>query len=102
MYEYWGKNRIVEIGYCEIQCITNLLNARHYTCGVYGWNADIYEFEKFAICTGYRPFGTYNTKLVEYCERWNKIIKETPYEKKRSKLKRFENGLFKLLVEVTK
>lgn len=102
MYDYFGKNRIIELGYCAIQYITPYLNERYYTSGVYGWNSNIYEFDKFAICTGYSPFGTYNVKLSEYCERWNNIFKNTPYEKRKSKLKRFENGLFKLLFEVTK
>lgn len=101
MYNYWGKDNIVCLGYCEIQFIAPYLCETNYTCGVYGWNANIYDCESFAICTGYRPFGTYNKKLSDYCERWNKIFKDTPYGKKKSKVKRFVNGLHKILLEVT-
>ena len=50
----------VSLGYCEAQ---NLLRAvaepEAYTCGVYGWNADIYRTTEpgKVIVTGYRPFG---------------------------------------------
>ena len=84
MYNFWGKERVIELGYCAIQFIAN-----------------IYEFDNFAICTGYRPFGTYDRRLSDYCERWNNIFKNTPYEKRKAKVKRFENGLFKLLQKVT-
>lgn len=101
MYNFWGKERVIELGYCAIQSITPYLRETHYTCGVYGWNANIYELDNFAICTGYRPFGTYDRRLSDYCERWNNIFKNTPYEKRKAKVKRFENGLFKLLQKVT-
>ena len=101
MYDFWGKDRIIELGYCAISYISPYLRETHYTCGIYGWNATIYEFANFAICTGYRPFGVYDTRLSDYCEKWNKIFKNTPPEKRKSKVKRFENGLYKLLKKVT-
>lgn len=42
-----------------------------YTAGVYGWNADIYEFDTFAIVTGYRPFGK-DILSYEFCKKWEK------------------------------
>lgn len=101
MYNYYGKENIVYLGYCTIQFITPYLRETHYTCGVYGWNADIYDCDNFAICTGYRPFGTYDRKLSEYCSRWDKIFRNTPYEKRKGKVKQFLNGLYKILLEVT-
>ena len=47
----------VSIGYCDLQDLLSHENAAAYTCGVYGWNADIYTFGNVAIVTGYRPFG---------------------------------------------
>ncbi len=45
------------VGYCDLQSLLSFRNASAYTCGVYGWNADIYTFGDTAIVTGYRPFG---------------------------------------------
>ena len=51
-------NNVICIGYCELQSLLNYENARFYTCGVYGWNADVYEINgSTVIVTGYRPFG---------------------------------------------
>ena len=63
--KYEGKkNRLLHdmrclcLGYCDYQDVFKYLDANAYTCGVYGWNADIYEVGgNFAIVTGYRPFG---------------------------------------------
>lgn len=41
--------------YCEIQNITRYLRPNAYTCGVYGWRADFYEFDGFTVSTGYSP-----------------------------------------------
>lgn len=52
-----GYYKVFRTGYCTLQ---HLLSREHeiaYTCGTYGWNADIYGFGSIAICTGYRPFG---------------------------------------------
>lgn len=49
---------IVSIGYCDIQNIERYLEPRAYTCGVYGWNSDIYQMPggyNVLISTGYRP-----------------------------------------------
>lgn len=51
-------SNVIELSYCALQHILNRGNARFYTCGVYGWNADIYEINNnTVIVTGYRPFG---------------------------------------------
>ena len=48
---------VIKIGYCDLQHLLSCESASAYTCGVYGWNADIYTFNGVAICTGHRPFG---------------------------------------------
>ena len=50
------------IGYCDLQYLLNYENPVAYTCGVYGWNADIYDLTDITgynacIVTGYRPWG---------------------------------------------
>ena len=45
-------------GYCELQDLLRGCEPFAYTCGVYGWNADIYSTNTAkTIVTGYRPFG---------------------------------------------
>lgn len=47
----------VALGYCEAQSLLRTVEPIAYTCGVYGWNADIYTNGHKAIVTGYRPVG---------------------------------------------
>jgi hypothetical protein len=54
-----------QVGYCDLQDLLFFEAPRYYTCGVYGWNADVYAFGDNAIVTGYRPFGRKaDSKLV--------------------------------------
>lgn len=39
--------------YCETQYLLRNHKPNAYTCGVYGWNFDIYEVYGVTICTGY-------------------------------------------------
>lgn len=56
-----GYGKIIEVGYCAMQNLLRFRNPVAYTCGVYGWNADIYEITpNICIVTGYRPFGNYS------------------------------------------
>ena len=41
-------------GYCDLQCLLRNHEPNAYTCGVYGWNFDVYEVYGLTICTGYR------------------------------------------------
>lgn len=54
--------------------ISRYINPDYYTCGVYGWNSDIYKVNySFALVYGYRPFG-----------------KEYPREKQQELLKKLD------------
>lgn len=53
----YGLNRIVCVPYADLQRTLRDISPVYYTAGVYGWNADIYILDRYAICTGYRPFG---------------------------------------------
>lgn len=89
--EYY-KN-IVSIGYCDAQYLLTGLNREGWTCGVYGWNADVYEINlNTAIVTGYRPFGNIDSKykfLKEYEEKAEKIYLNRTL-KRETKLKRIK------------
>lgn len=50
-------SKVISVGYCELQNLLTYETPIAYTCGVYGWNADVYAFGNVAIVTGYRPFG---------------------------------------------
>lgn len=52
-----GYYKIISIGYCDLQNLLYTKSRIAYTSGVYGWNADVYDFGSVAIVTGYRPFG---------------------------------------------
>lgn len=41
-------------GYCDLQNIFYGISPIAYTCGVYGWNYDIYQLDDEIITTGYR------------------------------------------------
>lgn len=58
-----NNNTIISFGYCEIQNLERYLRANAYTCGIYGWRADFYEFDGFTISTGYQPLSYYFSKL---------------------------------------
>lgn len=47
----------IQIGYCDLYYPLVYQRKVRYTCGVYGWNSDIYFIGDTAISTGYRPFG---------------------------------------------
>lgn len=49
-----GSTNIVCAGYCDLQTLLHNHSAIAYTCGVYGWNFDVYEVYGLTICTGYR------------------------------------------------
>ena len=42
---------------------------------MYGWNADVYDFDNVAIVAGYRPFGNI-TPDYDIVEKYNKLGKE--------------------------
>lgn len=64
-------------GFCELQ---NLLSNHHptaYTCGVYGWNFDVYDVYGVTICTGYRKMPGERLQGIEEYEQRARAA-ETP------------------------
>lgn len=92
----WYKN-IISIGYCSAQYLLTGLNREGWTCGVYGWNADVYEINSnTAIVTGYRPFGNIDNKykfLREYEKKAEKIYldRTLKYETKLKRIKKLRD-----------
>lgn len=75
VYANYGKERVFSFGYCDIYYIGKLFENILYTCGVYGWNSDILQFKNFALCTGYRPFGTKNKEIQAICKEIDAKVK---------------------------
>ena len=54
-------------GYCDLQFLLTNHQPVAYTCGIYGWNFDVYEVYGVTICTGYRGMpGTRAEGIHEY------------------------------------
>lgn len=49
-----GEPNTFKCGYCALQHLLTYRNPVAYTCGVYGWNFDVYEVYGVTITTGYR------------------------------------------------
>ena len=61
-----GYYHIIPVGYCELQSLLKYKRPNAYTCGVYGWNYDVYDIGGRAIVTGYRGMPSKNVKNVSY------------------------------------
>ena len=72
---------VYNIGYCDIADITSVLNCTMYTCGVYGWNSNIFDcYNGYAISTGYRPCGNKSIDYSiakKYNDRFNRLKHKT-------------------------
>lgn len=74
---------VISIGYANLQYLLTFEDPAAYTCGLNGWNADIYLFNNStAIVTGYRPFGniTPDYKIVSQYNQKAREIRESVYE----------------------
>lgn len=87
------------VGYCDLQNLLHYQSASYYTCGVYGWNMDIYTFGDYAITTGYRGMidnvaKDYHSLIREYDDKARELLK-TQWEKPYEELKAEVNNLLK-------
>ncbi len=77
---------VISIPYCDAQDLLRIAEPQAYTCGVYGWNSDIYHFGGVTISTGYRPVNgirpdrellkRYNrkaAKVFKQCKSWKSL-----------------------------
>ena len=95
----------VAFAYCELQHILNGCEPVAYTCGVYGWNADIYRTDTAkVIVTGYRPFGREPRlsweQVREYDRKAAAILgwdNPEPYETKKAKVAALRAEFFELI-----
>ena len=80
-----GSSNIVYAGYCDLSNLLRNHSPIAYTCGVYGWNFDVYEIDRLTICTGYRGMpGRRANNIIEYEAKARLIMEEysKPYEER--------------------
>lgn len=90
---------IVCAGYCDLSYLLHNHSPIAYTCGVYGWNFDVYEIDGLTICTGYRGMpgrranniGVYEEKARQIMSWENKI----PFEEKQEQLEQLLHEFIK-------
>lgn len=71
------KNGCVNVkcaGYCDLQHLLKNHEPTAYTCGVYGWNFDVYNVYGVTICTGYRGMPGERLQGIEEYEHKAKTI----------------------------
>ena len=68
-------SNIRAVGYCDLYYLLSFKNPSAYTCGVYGWNFDVYALDGLTICTGYRNMpGKAAQSIKEYEAKAKKIF----------------------------
>lgn len=94
-----GSYNVKCAGYCDLSDLLRNHSPIAYTCGVYGWNFDVYEVYGVTICTGYRNMPGARLKgIQEYEEKARAIFS---YENKRSYEEK-QNAVEELLHEFCK
>lgn len=75
-------------GYCDLSYLLRNHSPIAYTCGVYGWNFDVFEIYGVTICTGYRNMpGKQLDGVAEYEKKAREIWGNysMPYEEQKEK-----------------
>lgn len=97
----WISNnfRCCSVGYGDLQNLLYYQSADYYTCGVYGWNFDIYTFGDYAITTGYRGriddvSKDYHSLIHEYDSKARELLKNM-WTKDSKELRKEVNELLK-------
>ena len=61
---------LVSAGYCDLQRALNYKSPNAYTSSkLYGWRADVYEFDDFTMVTGYATPGHAKSIPYELCKK---------------------------------
>lgn len=94
------NSKIIQLGYCDAQTLLSYNDPIAYTCGVYGWNSDIYKINNVIISTGYKSFGNIkpNSQLIDYYEeKAEQTLKNDAlnYEEKKNNINNLLNDFIK-------
>lgn len=85
------NGKLLAVGYCDMQYLLANHAPSAYTCGIYGWNFDVYQLDGATICTGYRNMpGRDADELARAYERKAEKIAHSrwPYARKRTETER--------------
>lgn len=99
----FSQKKLIKLSYCKLQDLLSFCQPQYYSAGINGWDCDYYEFEKFIICTGYRPIGEdVNPAALEKIEEEESLFlfdfwKNCDYEAAKKEAKR----LLSILAEET-
>lgn len=94
-----GSVNVKCAGYCDLQALLYNHSPIAYTCGVYGWNFDVFEVYGVTICTGYRNMPG---KRLEGIREYDKKAREIwdnysmPYETRREETEKLLQEFCKL------
>lgn len=98
----YAPNYIFKTGYCNLQALFYYDTPKAYTCGVYGWNMDLYDFDGVGITTGYRGMvgNPIDFELVKKYEKQAEHIvyasgKDMTWDEKREKIKELQKEFIK-------
>lgn len=83
-----GSVNVRSAGYCDLAYLLRSHSPIAYTCGVYGWNFDVFEVYGVTICTGYRNMpGKRLDGVAEYEKKAREIWGNysMPYEERKEK-----------------
>jgi hypothetical protein len=83
-----GSVNVRSAGYCDLAYLLRNHSPIAYTCGVYGWNFDVFEVYGVTICTGYRNMpGKRLDGVAEYEQKAREIWGNysMPYEEQKEK-----------------
>ena len=83
-----GSVNVRSAGYCDLSYLLRNHSPIAYTCGVYGWNFDIFEVYGVTICSGYRNMpGKRLDGVAEYEQKESEIRgnNSMPYEEQKEK-----------------
>ena len=70
-----GCNNVKCAGYCDLSYLLQNHSPVAYTCGVYGWNFDVYDVYGVTICTGYRGMpGERLQGIIEYEQKARDVL----------------------------
>lgn len=87
-----GSVNVRSAGYCDLSHLLTNHSPVAYTCGVYGWNFDVFEVYGVTICTGYRNMpGARLEGVREYEEKARAILSwdnKAPCEEKREQVEK--------------
>ena len=80
---------IKSTGYCGLVHLLTGVEPIAYTCGIYGWNYDIYTVHGLTICTGYRNMpGEKLQQVSEYEQKAREIMNnyDISYDERKRKI----------------